>query len=196
MKYGYYFKEIKFVLYLQLFHYRYSFFLDDFERKDRDIFEITGGGKLVNYDSIDISLLNLIASNARMPTIKIANKLNTTINVVNYRIKKLKELGVIQGFRIAIDISKIDYKLYKIDINLKEYNYSKLILNYIKYNPNLIYLNKTVGHADLELEFYVKTINNIHKIMEDLSIKFPGVIQYYTLFNIHDIVKIKLMPEI
>lgn len=195
IKYGYYFQEIKFVLYHQLYHYRFSFFLDDFPRKDRELFEITGGYKLVDYDDVDISILNLISSNARMPTIDIAKKLDTTTNVVNYRIKKLKELGIIQGFRIAIDTSKIGYKLYKVDIQVKEYKDSKSILNYILYNPNLIYLNKTVGHADLELEFYVKTIDDIHKIMEDLSNKFPGVIKYFTLFNIQDMVKIKLMPE-
>jgi Lrp/AsnC family transcriptional regulator for asnA, asnC and gidA len=194
-KYRYYFKEIKSVLYLQLYHYRFSFFLDDFPKKDRELYEVTGAGKPINYDELDFNLLKLIASNARMSTVEIANKLNTTTNIIKYRIKKLKELQVIKGYRITIDSAKIGYKLFKVDIYIKEYKDSKLILNFIRYNPNLIYLNKTVGHADLELEFYVKTIEDVHDIMDELSIKFPGVIKYYTFFNIIDMVKIQLMPD-
>lgn len=192
-KYGYYFKEINFCLYVQLLHYRSSFLLD--EPDDRTEPLITGGQKIVETDELDIQILETIAANARLPTIEIAEKLNTTTTVVNYRIKKMLKNGIIQGFRTNMNYLQLGYQDFKVDIHLKEYKDIDKITEYMTANPHLFYINKTAGHADLEIEFYVETINHIHGIMEELTTKFPGKIKYYTTFNILDFIKRQFMPK-
>ena len=49
----------------------------------------------------------------------------------------------------------------------------KNIIDYIKKNPHLIIIDESAGVADLELEFHLKNLNDLHHIMEDINIKFP-----------------------
>jgi hypothetical protein len=42
----------------------------------------------------------------------------------------------------------------------------------------------TIGYADLELEIYVKTINDLNKIIDDLHLKFPKIIREYSYFRV------------
>jgi Lrp/AsnC family transcriptional regulator for asnA, asnC and gidA len=192
-KYGYYFKEIKLCLYVQLLHYRLSFLEDKVYDRAKPL--ITGGHTKKEVDKIDIEILKTIASNARLPTIEIARKLKTTTTVVNHRIKKMLNNGIIQGFKTNMNFRKLGYHNFKIDIYLKDYNDIDKISNYITQHPNLFYMNKTAGHGDLEIEFYVKNVHNIHEIMEDLSNVFPGKIRFYTTFNILKYIKRQFMPE-
>jgi len=192
-KYGYYFKESNFCLYVQLLHYRASFLIDTPDVRTDPM--ITGGQKQIELDDIDIQLLKIIAGNARLPTIEIAKELNTTTMVVSHRIRKMIKKGVIQGFKTNLDYIKLGYQNFKVDIHLKDYKDIKDIIKYITQNPHLYYINKTAGHADLEIEFYVKTINDLHQIMMDLVTKYPGEIKYYNTFNILNFIKRQFMPR-
>lgn len=192
-KYGYYFKEINFCLYVELLHYRSSFLLDEPDNRTKPL--NTGGQKKVETDKLDIQILKTIAGDARLPTIEIAEKLNITTTVVNYRMKKMLKNGIIQGFRTNMNYLLLDYQNFKVDIHLKEFKDIDKITQYITINPHLFYINKTAGHADLEIEFYVKTINHVHEIMEDLTTKFPGKVKYYNTYNILNFIKRQFMPE-
>lgn len=193
-KYRKYFDKQIFSVYTQLHHYRYSFLLDDLNKVDRNKFEITGGGKLVNYDDIDMKILRFLADNSRIETIKIAKKLGITSKTIQKRIKRLKNLNVILGYRIQIDYSKLDYVYYKLDIDLNDYSKKNSLISYIKYNPHLIFIDKTTGMADVELEFYVKNLQHILEIINDIIDSFPNLVKKYHYFYIKKIYKVQYMP--
>lgn len=193
-KYRKYFDKQIFSVYTQLHHYRYSFLLDNFNKEDRNKFEITGGGPFVNYDDIDMKILRLLADNSRIETIKIAKELGITSKTIQKRIKRLKNLNVILGYRIQIDYSKLDYVYYKLDIDLNDYSKRKSLISYIKYNPHLIFVDKTTGMADVELEFYVKNLQHILEIINDIIDSFPNLVKKYHYFYIQKIYKAQYMP--
>ncbi|EMR74408.1 transcriptional regulator [Thermoplasmatales archaeon SCGC AB-539-N05] len=193
-KYRNYFEKQIITLDFQTLHCRYSYLLD--EKIGRSQIETTGGGKTVqDVDNVDFNVLKVIAPDARMPITEIAKKLKTTSTVVNYRIKKLQKLEIIQGFRTNINYSKLGYQQFKVNIHLKDYSKIDQILNYILQNPNLIYIDRSAGFADLELEFHFKTLEEMHNIIKDIIVKFPGIIKNYTFFNYTKINKIQYMPQ-
>lgn len=190
-----YFMEQQFSVYIQLYSYRYSYLLDDVKKSDRTKFEITGGGKQVTIDELDFRLLRLIAPNARMPVKELAKRLNTTVAVVNYRIKKLMKEDIIQGFRSDMDLTTLGYQFFKADIDLKDYKQRGKIINYLKTNPHLVRIDKSVGISDLELEFHVISLGQFHEIMKDLVNKFPDVIKKYRYVYASKLHKMNYMPE-
>ena len=192
---GYYFQDQVFSIYIKTLLYRYSYLLDKYDNKDREKYEITGGGKKVDIDNLDFQVLKILSENARMPVTEIASCLKTTPTVVNYRIKKLIKNKVIQGFRVNLNISELGYQWFKIDIDLKDYSKSNNIINYIKKNPNLIIIDESAGVADLELEFHLKNLNDLHKIMEDINVKFPNIVKNYRYIYATDVYKMHYMPE-
>lgn len=190
-----YFLEQQFSAYIQLYSYRHSYLLDDMNKSDRTKFEITGGGSQVKIDEIDFRLLRLIAPNARMPVKEMAKRLNTTVAVVNYRMKKLIKEGVIQGFRSDMDLTKLGYQFFKADIDLRDYRQRGKIINYAKTNPHLVRIDKSVGISDLELEYHVLSLEQFHEIMKDLVNKFPDVIKKYHYVYASKLHKMNYMPE-
>ena len=193
-RYRYYFQEQVFSLYVQIYLYRYSYLLEQFNPTDREKYEITGGGRKVKYDDLDLSILKLISEQARMPVTEIAIKLNTTPTVVNYRINKLIKADVIQGFRVNLDISKLGFKWFKVDIDLRDYRQRDKIISFMKSNPYLIIVDESAGVTDLEFEFHLKSLNQLHQIMEEINIKFPNVVKNYKYIYAVEVYKMHYMP--
>ena len=194
-KYHHYFLNQIFCNYVQLQLFRHSFILDGYKKTDREKWKITGGERKVETDELDFQILQLLANNARITTREIAAKTNATINTTNNRIKRLMDLDIIQGFRVNIDYSKLGYQFFKLNIDLNDYNEREKIISYIKYNPHLEMIDKSIGYYDLELDFWVEGLDQIHEIMDNLTLKFPNVIKNYTY--VHDPIKYKMLylPE-
>jgi len=190
-----YFLEQQFSVYIQLYSYRNSFLLDDVNKSDRTKFEITGGGAQAVIDEMDFRLLRLIAPKARMPVKELAEKLNATVAVVNYRIKKLIKQGVIQGFRTDIDFGRLGYQFFKADIDLKDYRQRGNIINYLKTNPHLVRIDKSVGISDLELEYHVHSLEEFHQIMKNMVNRFPDAVKKYKYVYASKLHKMNYMPE-
>ena len=128
--------------------------------------------------------MQILTRNARIPTIDIAEKLSTTAITINKRIKKLIESGVILRFTVTIDWEKIGYKWFKADLYLREHNKIHQIIKYLEGNPHLAYIDKTIGYANLELEFILRNTRQLRQIIEDLYTKFPETIRSYSYFYV------------
>jgi DNA-binding Lrp family transcriptional regulator len=194
-KYRHFFQKQIFCNYVQLRLFRHSFILDEYDKSDREKFEITGGGRKVETDELDLQILELLAKNARIPTIEIAKKLNSTVDTVNSRIKNLFTFDVIQAFRVSIDYSKLGYQFFKVNIDLTDYNQRERMISYIRYNPHLIMIDKSIGYYDLELDLWVKNLEQFRQIMDDLTIKFPNVIKNYSYVHDPKLHKMLYIPE-
>jgi len=190
-KYHQYFQKQIFASYVELMLYRHSFLLDLPDKTDRKHVGLIGGRKYDGADDVDFQILNLLASNARISTSEIAKNLNLTFETIKNRIKNLIKINIIQGFRVDIDYRKLGYHFFKININLNDYKKRTWIIKYIKNNPHLIMIDKSIGYYDLELEFYLKDLNQFHQIMDDLVTKFPGIIKNYTY--VHDVQAHKIL---
>jgi Lrp/AsnC family transcriptional regulator for asnA, asnC and gidA len=180
-KYGDYLAKQKISVYMGEIIYPKSFLIDE---KDNRTSYIIRGGIPAEYDELDNLILQLLAKNARIPTIEIAKKLNRNTSTINKRVKKLIDSGLILRFTITIDWGKIGYTWFKADLFLKDYNKVHLLKKYIEKNPHLAYIDKALGHADLELELIVKDVTQLNQIIEDICIKFPKIIRNYSYFRV------------
>jgi len=195
-QYHRYFQKQKFSLYSQLRLFRHSFLLmDKVDKIDREKYEITGGGKEVTIDEIDFNILELLATNSRIPTLNIANALDISIDTVVNRIKQLEKKDIIQGYRVNINYEKIGYHLFKVNIMLNNYLKRGQIINHIKYNPHLIMIDKAIGYYDLELDFLLKDLNQLRNIMDEITSTFPDDIKNYSF--VHDPIthKVVYIPD-
>ncbi len=192
-KYRDYFANQIFSIYYQEHTYQYSFLIDAKIKRKKDTILNTGEQAII--DELDRQLLYLIAPNARIPLTEIAKKLHSTSEVILYRIKKLIKLGIIQKFKVNIDFSKLGYSLYKVDLVLKDRSKLNQIIKYVETNSYFICRDITIGYTDLELEFILKNTNQLHQIMEDLTVKFPKSIRNYTYFRVETTHKTRYIPE-
>jgi DNA-binding Lrp family transcriptional regulator len=184
-KYKDFFSNQIFCVHNKTIQYKNTFFLDEKpdKKEDRIIFVESSDDKKVEIDSLDYKILDLLVSNSMIPTLVIAQQLNSTVNTINSRITKLVKTGVIQRYTINIDWPKIGYQWFKADIALKDPKKISQIVDYIENNPNLLARMASLGYVDLELNFCLNNANQLHQIMEDLSSKFPDAIKSYKYFS-------------
>ena len=194
-KYGYYFQNRSSSLFIDEMYYDYSFLLNDIHLIKREKVTLIGRGKRFEIDDFDFQLLKNLSANSRITLYELAEILNKPPNIIKKHIENLEKNGIIRGFRINIDISKLGYNIFRAHVFLNDYNMRNDIINYIRCNPNLVFIYTYTGEADLEFEFYLKNINNFHEIMDNLSSKFPQAIKNFQSLHINNYHKFLYMPE-
>jgi DNA-binding Lrp family transcriptional regulator len=184
MKYGDYILNEFFSTQLNATLFDYIFLLGKKEIKKRKSMDFKGELGIVKLDSLEIKILKIINKNARIQTTELAKKLHTTPFIIIGKIKKLKKIGVIKGFTLDINFTKLGYYFFHVDIALKRYKGIYQIIEYIKKNPYLWCIENNIGISDISLQFYLKNVNQLHEILEDLSIKIPDIIKSYKYHRI------------
>jgi DNA-binding Lrp family transcriptional regulator len=196
-KFGYYFEKQVLGFYLNEIHLPLTYLLDDNKReKTQNYLSLSSSQEIIELDDIELKILNKLSSNSQMPLTDIGKELKLTARQVSYRIKKLMQSHIIEGFRIEIDIQKLGYEDYKVYIFLKEFNSRKKIIDYIIQNPHLICIDTSTGESHLELEFHYPNIDHLHKTLQDIQEKFPNAIRNYCQVSVKKVHKWLYLPEI
>jgi len=175
-KYRKYFKEIKTRPYNSLTIFPRNYFIN-WERKKTDSFVIkTKVEKITNED--DERILALIAENARLSYVEIANKLKLSAAQVFYKLKLLREKKIILGSRAVIDCELLGYQWFKIDFYLDDFTQAEKIYSYVASHPNVVYAYDSLGGADVEFEVEVKNYDELLTIENEIKKRFGDSIRY------------------
>ena len=105
------------------------------EAREKPRFKLSGS---IETDELDFEILKCLGEDVRMPVSHIAQTVGSTAITITTRLKRLRNSGVIEGFSVLIDHSKIGFQLYRIDIELKEYRKRPLIIKYLEKIPILL----------------------------------------------------------
>jgi DNA-binding Lrp family transcriptional regulator len=147
------------------------------------------GGDVVenNMDEIDLKILNILANDARIPIVELARKVNTSIETVRTRIKRLEEKEIILNYRIAVDFNKLGLEFFKLILYFKNISEKdeKLLFEWMRTNPNALYGIRSLAPWEVEFEFVVENYQKFNEIVNDLREKFPNVIRNYEHLVMH-----------
>ncbi len=197
-RFGYYLEKQSLAFFLNEIHLSPIYLLGEQKRKDQEkhIKSVDGTQEVVELDTVELKILNQIAGNGQLPLTNLAQSLKLSSRQIGYRIKKMIDLGVIEGFRTEIDISKLGYQSYKVYIYLREFRLRHQIIGYLTTHPNLVCIDTTTGESHLELEFHLPSLDSLHKILQDVSEKFPNAIRNYQYCSVKEIHKWLYLPQI
>ena len=140
----------------------------------------------MNLDEIDKKILKSISQNARKNIVSIAKEINSTIDVVKYRLKKLKEKHIISGFTIQLDFEKIGYEYYSIffythNLNEKAENQ---VLKFAEVHSNILFVVRAVGNYDLQMEFGVRNYMELEKNLKEFRRDFSSYIRDFEILRV------------
>lgn len=137
-------------------------------------------------DKLDLKILKSLSKNARNSIINIAQEVNSTVRVVNYRIKQLIKKKVILGFKIALDYEKLGIKFYKTFIYLDDQKKEKVesLLKDLATDKNIIHNTKVIGNWDFEPEFEVYSEEEFDKSLSKIKDKYSEIIKRIDIITI------------
>jgi Lrp/AsnC family leucine-responsive transcriptional regulator len=136
-------------------------------------------------DEVDMKILSALYANARETTVNLAKKVGLTADAVQYRVKKLTERGFILGYTAWFDAKKLGFNYYKILISLRNATREKEqeFLRFCMENDDVIFLNKTIGSWDIEVDIIVRNNEELHEFMRDIKTKFGPILGKHSFIS-------------
>ena len=188
--------EHKVALYTPIYNFNKIFFLDDKESvKEERTERVYGISKRVKFDELDLKIIKNYAINVRIPISSVAGKLGVSPDTARARIKRLENEKVIVGYKIDLNLQKLNMQGYRVDLSLNSIKRNKQIFEYCKQHKNFYQINNSIGGADFELEVIVRDLNHLFEIMNDLVNKFSDVIKNYEYMGFSLFPKLAYIPD-
>jgi DNA-binding Lrp family transcriptional regulator len=119
-------------------------------------------------DQIDLAILELLKQDARRTVTDIASRVNLSLAPVKRRIDRLERTGVIRGFTVILDPSKV-----KTGVDA----YSELrigpggvdeLLQFAQSLPEVTEASSLAGDTDILLRLRVDDLEHLHRIVNEL----------------------------
>ena len=149
-----------------------------------------------NLKKKDFKLLSLLAQNARIPIIELAEKCGMTSKTVISKIKLFEGNGLIAGYRAEFDLEKLGFSYYKIHLSVLNKDSSELeeLRQYLRGNKNVVYEDFALGGFDVEFEAQFENNEELRKFVDDLKNKFFSLVKDYSLLHYYKEYRLRFMP--
>ena len=158
-----------------------------FGRKDEDKTLSLYEAKKFNLDKLDRKIVTEMSNNAKIKLVDLSIKLNEKVETINYRLKRL-EKNIILGYRIFLDLDKINYKLAQIILkltNLSESSKAK-IRAYANQRNEIHAMSIGVGKFNTLFQIVYKTPSELREAINNIKETFSGSIVEYELIHVEN----------
>ena len=127
----------------------------------------------------DYRILSALYDDARIPTTHLAQALRLTPEAVQYRLKRLLEKGVIQGYSAWFDSQPAGFEFHKVFFWLQNLTpqQEKNFVRYLESDPHVAYLVRVLGDWDLEVDVHVQSPRQLHDFISSVEKRFPGLVR-------------------
>lgn len=133
-------------------------------------------------DKKDKVILKALEKDGRALIKDISKKTGIPRDSVNYRIRKMKNEGVIKNFIPVCDTMKMNYPVYSfVSLKLQLYDdkIEKKFQKFLKDEKNVVYIAKVTGPYNYMIRASVRSIEELDLFIRKMMVKFPGLIKDY-----------------
>ena len=152
----------------------------------------------VKMDLNDWKILLRLGKNSRNTAVEISEELKLSADAVGERIKKLEKSGVIKHYNIVPNESNYPYLHYKVLIGFRNISEQreKALKEYCMANPNIIYVVRSLGPWEFEIDFEIENAEQFREIMMEIKTKFSDIIKDYSTLHFYKVHKYNFCPSI
>jgi Lrp/AsnC family transcriptional regulator for asnA, asnC and gidA len=139
-------------------------------------------------DSTDQTILRLLMKNARMPYLEIARECGISGAAIHQRVKKLTDLGVIQGARLIVDPKSLGFDVCTfIGIQLREVALHGSTVEMLRSVPEAVECYFLTGKYNLLIKVYCRDNDHLMHTIFDKILTIPGIITTETFISLNEI---------
>jgi DNA-binding Lrp family transcriptional regulator len=129
---------------------------------------------IINLDNLDKKILYELDINSRLPLTVLSKKLHTNRNVIEYRINKLKEKGLIKNFVTLIDGGRLGLTIWNVYLEFQDINpnIEGEIIRFLKDNKKVWWVAQTTGKWNLIYSIFIKDIKEFYNTVREFNGKY------------------------
>ncbi len=122
----------------------------------------------LNYelDSLDHQILSQLQREGRKPYLEIARDLKVSGGTIHQRVQKMEEAGVIRGFRVSIDHSRLGSGfIVLVGLHLKNAKDCTDVLEMMQHFPEVVEAHFTTGTYSLMIKVATESIQHYYDFL-------------------------------
>jgi DNA-binding Lrp family transcriptional regulator len=128
----------------------------------------------IKLDVKDRKILLQLDDNCRQSLGQIAKKVGLSKQVVDYRIKRLEEKGIIRGYITVMNMTKLGFYTFRVYIKFAKPSVDAVngMVNYLRKHKHVAWLVDAYGEWDLCFVFVTRSIDEFHHDWQDFLLKY------------------------
>ena len=142
----------------------------------------TAMGKI---DELDRKILALLMQDAEQPYTAIAKKVHMTGGTVHVRMKKLRQMGIVQGASLKVDYSKLGFDICAfIGVYLDKSSLYDEVADELSRIPEVVEAYYTTGLYSIFAKIYCKDTNHLRDVLHDKIQNISGIQRTETFISL------------
>jgi Lrp/AsnC family transcriptional regulator for asnA, asnC and gidA len=138
-------------------------------------------------DKLDLQIIQAMMQDAEISYADLGKQFFVSGGTIHVRIKKLEELGIAQGKRLAIDLKVLGYDIIAfIGIYLEKSSLYDTVALALKNIPQVVRVNYTTGNYSMFVEIVCKDIQQLRFVLHDELQKIKGIERTETLISLEE----------
>lgn len=161
---------------MRIYHLKNKFLRGE---NDDEALVVGGDVEHVAHDELDIRILAILAKAARASYVDMGAQLDVDPKVIQYRIRRLMDQGVILGFNVKLNHNLLGFTLHKVFMKLTSISQKDMdrLIGDLRQRSNVVCITKSIGFSDLEFEVMVSSNEELHATIKELRYSFPELIR-------------------
>lgn len=172
-------KETEILTTLENIYFGRDYFLNKYREIKTKSFICSEDLVPLKLNKIDLKILSIISQNARLGSVEISKQINSSPNKVIYRIKNLLDKNIIEAFKIHLNLDKLKRQGYKslIKFNTITEDKENELIEFLQNNLFVYDITKVIGYWDFEIDYEVKTNDEMVYFTKNLRERYNGIIK-------------------
>ena len=138
-------------------------------------------------DKLDLQIIQAMMQDAEISYADLGKQFFVSGGTIHVRIKKLEELGIVQGKRLAVDLKVLGSDIIAfIGIYLEKSSLYDTVALALKNIPQVVRVNYTTGNYSMFVEIVCKDIQQLRFVLHDELQKIKGIERTETLISLEE----------
>lgn len=143
--------------------------------------------KLNDIDDLDKQILALLMEDAKTPYTDIAKKLFVSGGTIHVRMKKLTDLGIVQGANLAVDHEKLGYDIVAfLGIYLQKSSLYEDVIHQLKEIPEVTSAHYTTGVYSIFAKIVCYDTTHLRNVLHDKIQNIIGIQRTETFISLQE----------
>jgi Lrp/AsnC family transcriptional regulator for asnA, asnC and gidA len=144
-------------------------------------------GKPPEIDKLDRQILSILMRNAKTPYTDIAKQLFVSGGTIHVRMNKLVEMGIVQGYHLVVDHSKLGYDICAfLGVYLDKSSLYGQVSKELEQIPEVVGAHYTTGLYNIFAKIICRDTNHLRQVLHDKIQNIQGIQRTETFISLDE----------
>ena len=143
--------------------------------------------KQLEIDEIDLKILAILTEDAKTPYTEVAKKVFVSGGTVHVRMKKMEEMGIVNGTTLKMDYSKLGYDITSfMGIYLVKNSMYDIVVDQLRSIPEVVKIHYTTGNYSIFIKIHCQDTKHLLVVLHDKIQKIDGIERTETFISLEE----------